>query len=103
MSRGQQPAPTSGVVADLQKKLANPISDLLSVPFQFNWEQGVGPKEQTRFILNVQPVMPFTLNEDSNLIARVIAPLVSQPPLFESGEATFGVSDILTSFFFSPS
>ena len=100
-SRGQQAAPEEN--ADLQKKLSNPISDLVSVPFQFNWEQGVGPKEQTRFILNVQPVMPFALNEDWNLIARVIVPLVSQPPLFEGGAAAFGVSDILTSFFFSPS
>lgn len=88
--------------AELTKKLSNPISDLVSVPFQFNWEQGVGPDEQTRFILNVQPVMPFKLNDDWNLIARVIAPLVSQPPLFDGGSAAFGMGDILTSFFFSP-
>lgn len=43
----------------LAQKLANPISDLVSVPFQFNWEQNVVPDEQTRFVLNVQPVMPF--------------------------------------------
>jgi hypothetical protein len=53
--------------------------------------------------LNVQPVMPFQLNEDWNLIARVIVPLVSQPPLFEGGAPASGISDILTSFFFSPS
>ena len=103
-SRGQQAAPpTAEESAELQKKLSNPISDLVSVPFQFNWEQGVGPNEQTRFILNVQPVMPFQLNQDWNLIARLIVPLVSQPPLFQGGSADFGVSDILTSFFFSPS
>jgi hypothetical protein len=94
------PAPHEG--ADLAKKLANPVSDLVSVPFQFNWEQNVGPHEDTRFILNVQPVMPFSLTEKLNLIARVIVPLVSQPALSESGAPTFGVSDILTSFFFSP-
>jgi hypothetical protein len=26
--------------ADFAKKLANPIADLFSVPFQFNWESG---------------------------------------------------------------
>jgi len=88
--------------AELAKKLANPISDLVSVPFQFNWEQNVGPSELTRFILNVQPVMPFELNKDWNLISRVIMPLVSQPPLFSGGAATFGISDITTSFFLSP-
>jgi hypothetical protein len=101
---GSPPAkPAEAGSDELAKKLSNPISDLVSVPFQFNWEQGVGPNDDTRFILNVQPVMPFTLTEDVNLIARVIVPLVSQPALVESGAPTFGVSDVLTSFFISPS
>ena len=102
----EQPAPAPaapGEGADLAKKLSNPVSDLVSVPFQFNWEQNVGPHDDTRFILNVQPVMPFTLTKDLNLVARVIVPLVSQPALFEGGSPTFGVSDVLTSFFFVPS
>ena len=99
----QQPgAAQPDTAADLAKKLSNPISDLVSVPFQFNWEQNVGPFKLTRFILNVQPVMPFTLNEDWNLIARVIAPFISQPPLSENGAAAFGMGDIITSFFLSP-
>ena len=89
--------------ADLAKQLSNPIASLVSVPFQFNWEQNVGPSDLTRFVLNVQPVMPFTVNENVNLIVRLIAPLVSQPPLFDGGSAAFGVSDITTSFFISPS
>lgn len=72
------------------------------MPLQFNWEQNVGPDDQTRFVLNVQPVMPFSIGENWNLIARVIVPMVSQPPLFEGGTATFGISDVFTSFFFSP-
>src|SRR5215471_11319268 len=92
----------SGDSAELAKKLSNPISDLVSVPFQFNWEQNVGPKDQTRFILNVQPVMPFTLTPKMNLIARVIVPFVSQPPLADGGVPAAGVGDILASFFFSP-
>ena len=102
-SAQQPPAPAAeGEGAELAKKLANPISDLVSVPFQFNWEQGVGPNNQTRFILNVQPVMPFSLNADWNLITRVIMPFVSQPPLDHGGTTAFGISDLTTSFFFSP-
>jgi hypothetical protein len=46
--------------------------------------------------------MPFSLTPKLNLIARVIVPFVSQPPLFVGGTAASGVSDILTSFFFPP-
>jgi hypothetical protein len=74
----------------------------VSVPFQFNWGQGVGPDDQTRFLLNVQPVMPFGISRDWNMIARVITPLVSQPPLVEGGTPVFGISDITASFFFTP-
>jgi hypothetical protein len=101
------PAATCGANTDGRrgpaKKLANPISDLVSVPFQFNWAQNVGPNEATRLVLNVQPVMPFAMSKDWNLIARVIVPFVGQPALVEGGDPGSGGSDILTSFFFSPS
>jgi hypothetical protein len=102
LASGQTAAPPAGGDADLAKKLSNPVSDLVSVPFQFNWEQNVGPNESTRFVLNVQPVMPFSISQNWNLIARVIMPLVSQPALFEGGTPAFGLSDVLASFFFSP-
>jgi len=89
--------------AELAKKLSNPIADLVSLPFQFNWENGIGPLDLTRYILNIQPVMPFSLNPKTNMIVRVIAPIVSQPaPPVPGGVAASGVSDVLASFFFSP-
>jgi hypothetical protein len=60
----QQPTTSGSDIRDLATTLSNPISDLVSVPFHFNWEQNVGPSELTRFVLNVQPVIPFNLNED---------------------------------------
>lgn len=88
--------------ADLAKKLSNPISDLVSVPFQFNWAQPVGPNDETRMIMNIQPVMPFSISEDMNLIFRMIVPFIGQPPLSPGGEAASGMGDVLASFFFSP-
>src|SRR5262249_3727641 len=100
---GQQSGTTEQGGEGLPEQPSKPIAALVSVPFQFNWEQNVGPSELTRFILNVQPVMPFTVNEDVNLIVRLIAPLISQPPLVDGGSAAFGIGDITTSFFISPS
>jgi hypothetical protein len=80
-----QPPDAQAQNAELAKQLSNPISSLVSVPFQFNWEQNVGPSDGTRFVLNVQPVMPFSVNQDWNLIVRLIAPFVSQPALVEGG------------------
>ena len=102
-SFAQQPQVVGGDEAELAKKLTNPVSDLVSVPFQMNWEQGVGPDKLTRFVLNVQPVVPFSLNADWNMIARVIMPFVGQPPLGGGTQSASGISDVLTSIFFSPS
>src|SRR4029453_17624651 len=90
----QQAAPAAGQSTDLAKKLSNPISDLVSVPLQFNWQQHVGPLELTQFILNFQPVMPFALNKRWNLIARVIMPFIGQPPFIVNGSGENGIGDI---------
>ena len=98
----QQAAPAADESEELAKKLSNPISDLVSVPFQFNWYQHVGPLELSTFVLNVQPVIPLKLNDHWNLILRLIVPFIGQPPLFDGDVSTFGVGDMTTSFFFSP-
>lgn len=87
---------------ELAKKLSNPVSDLVSVPFQFNWDNGVGPNEDLRHILNVQPVVPFSLSEKWNLIGRWIMPFLSQPELSPGSGTASGLGDIVASGFFSP-
>ena len=84
---------------DLAKKLSNPISDLVSVPFQFNWENGVGPDDGLRTVLNIQPVVPFQISPKWNMIERWIMPYVSQPEALNSAT---GLGDIMFSSFFSP-
>ncbi|WP_105103755.1 hypothetical protein [Microbulbifer pacificus] len=45
--------------ADLAKKLSNPVSDLISVPFQNNWDNRVGPMEGGRkYPLNLIMLLP---------------------------------------------
>ena len=92
---------------DVEDELAmaaqNPMADLISVPLQNNFEFGVGPENDMRYILNIQPIIPQPLNENWNLIHRLIVPLIYQPELAPEFGDTFGLSDIQYQGFFGPS
>ncbi|EJC66236.1 hypothetical protein Rleg5DRAFT_1944 [Rhizobium leguminosarum bv. viciae WSM1455] len=87
---------------ELAKKLSNPIASLISVPFQFNYDHGYGPEDGDKATLNIQPVIPFSLNEDWNLISRTILPVTWQNDIAGPSGTQFGLGDTLQSFFLSP-
>src|SRR5512137_637528 len=86
--------------ADLAKQTQNPVSSLISVPLQGNWDFGLGSREAVGTTLNFQPVMPFALTKSTNLILRVIVPITSQPT--SDGSRLNGLGDIVMTPFFSP-
>lgn len=98
----EPPAAKSASTDDLVKQTQNPVADLISVPFQSNFNFGAGSRDKMVYVLNVQPVIPITLNEDWNLITRTIVPIINQPALFPGTEGDFGIGDINPSLFLSP-
>ena len=88
---------------DLAKKLANPVASLISVPIQANYDDGYGlDGEGSIWRINIQPVVPFSLGDEWNLISRTILPVIDQDDLPASGMSEFGLGDVVQSFFFSP-
>ena len=89
----------------LAKKLANPVAAMISLPFQFNYERGfygTSGTKSNRLTLNVQPVVPFSFNDDWNLISRTIIPIVRNDENPPASGVQGGIGDIVQSLFVSP-
>jgi hypothetical protein len=88
---------------ELAKKLANPIASLISVPVQYNYDENYGPNEEGHVNrLNIQPVIPFSLNDQWNIITRTIVPFIDQQDVPLKGMDETGLGDITAGQFFSP-
>jgi hypothetical protein len=85
---------------ELAKQTQNPVASLISVPFQGNWDFGIGDREAVGTTMNIQPVAPFGLTTDWNIILRVIMPVQSQPT--DGGQRLTGMGDTTMTVFMSP-
>jgi hypothetical protein len=86
---------------ELAQQAANPIADLMSIPFQNNTDFGLGEFDRTRNVLNIQPVVPLA---GGRLITRTIVPFVWLPDVTaESGSFSSGLSDVVFTAFYVPS
>jgi hypothetical protein len=87
-------------VTALAKATQNPVADLVSLPFQFNFNGGGALAEQTALNLNFQPVVPFNLNSRWNVVARTIVPINSVPT--GAGTRQSGIGDIQEQLYVTP-
>jgi hypothetical protein len=87
---------------ELQKKLANPVSDLITVPLQFTTTLHAGPYERPQHTLNIQPVYPVGIGGGWSLVNRLIVPVLSNPAMAPGQDRENGLGDIVYEGFFSP-
>jgi len=93
----------SGDETNLAQQLSNPVAALISVPIQMNYDGNFGLDDDGTILrINVQPVIPISLNDDWNLISRTILPVIDQNDVPFDGYSEFGLGDTVQSFFFSP-
>jgi len=89
--------------ADLAQELTNPIADLMTIPIQINSDDDIGQKDEgSKVTTNIQPVIPFAINQDWNLITRTIFPFISQDNVYPGNGSQSGLGDITEQLFFSP-
>lgn len=89
--------------SDLAQELTNPIANLITIPVQMNFDNDIGINDQgSKITTNIQPVIPFELSDDWNLITRTIMPVISQDEVFPGTGSQSGLGDINMSLFFSP-
>jgi hypothetical protein len=95
-----RPTATTGVTSqDLAKSVHNPFEDFIKVPIEADTNFKVGPHHNVGQSLNVEPVFPFHLNSEWDLIARPNLTLTYLP----SPHQQFGLEDLQTLFYLTPS
>lgn len=88
--------------AEIAKQAQNPIASVISVPLENDFNPQTGIHKENSYVLEMKPVVPFTLSNDWNLITRTIIPVIQVPDLAPGVNGTTGVGDVQESLFLSP-
>ena len=89
--------------ASIAQEVANPLTTMIFVPIQFNYDSNLGFNDEGSLSsLFIQPIIPFNLGNNWNLITRTIFPFYSMNDVIP-GTTQSGFGDISQSLFVSPS
>jgi len=101
-ARSQQATPSPAAISanpqELAKSVHNPFEDFFKIALQSTTGFDIGPHHNAGDSLNVQPLLPFSLNRAWDLLVRPSLSLNYQPSPHEQ----FGLTDLQSSFFLSP-
>jgi hypothetical protein len=92
--------PTRSIVTDQELAISvhNPLEDFVKVPVQSTTGFQLGSHNKVGDSWNIQPVVPFSLNPQWDLIARPSLTVTYLPSPHEQS----GLEDLQTSFFLTP-
>ena len=83
------------VERNLAQELTNPIASLYTLPIQLNFDGDLGAGgDGSQEVLNVQPLIPFALNDDWHLISRTIIPFIHQEDVAWKGQDQSGPENV---------
>ncbi len=95
-------APTSSAKVvtpeDLAKSVHNPFADFIKLPLQATTGFSIGPHHNAGEALNIEPLIPFSLSPQWDLMARPSLSATYQP----SPNEQYGLNDLQSSFFLTP-
>jgi hypothetical protein len=94
------PAPSPSVMSDQALAISahNPFEDFVKIPVQSTTGFQLGRDHKVGDSWNIEPVLPFSLNADWDLIARPSLTIAYAPTPHEQS----GLTDLQTSFFLTP-
>jgi hypothetical protein len=72
ITQNQTTPPAGHDAAELAQKLSNPILSLISVPFQSNFDTGMGTGSGCRYTLNFQPVITSAPTGRCSVVSRIV-------------------------------
>jgi len=83
---------------ELVRQYQNPLARYTRVQIEDNAQFGFGPDNEVLNFFRLQPLIPFQLNQQWDLVTRFVVPIVHQP----WPESTDGLSDIAMQVFLTP-
>ncbi|MCI5055356.1 MAG: hypothetical protein MRY83_04560 [Flavobacteriales bacterium] len=87
---------------ELLQDLENPLSNVISLPFQNDFNFGYADKDQPQYILKIAPQIPIRVHKNIKVITRTIIPVQYQVNNVTKRGHISGIGDLNPQFYLSP-